>query len=139
MKTLLAIVLPILLIVMIAGMIRLHALENEASKENVFNAVNEWRINHGLKPIINNEFMCEIAKTRLSEVREDWSHSGFNAGRWCVDCVLGENLAAGFIYYSEVINAWERSPTHKAELERDYQYGCVETDGEYLVLNLGSW
>jgi uncharacterized protein YkwD len=139
MKTLLAIVLPILLIVMIAGMIRLHTLENEINNQNVFNAVNEWRVNHGLQPIINNEYMCKIAKIRFAEASNDWSHNGFNAGRWCSDCVLGETLARGFIYYPEVIGAWEKSPTHKAELEGNYQYGCVETDGQYVVLNLGSW
>jgi uncharacterized protein YkwD len=137
MKTLLVIVLPILLIVMIAGMIRLNAIENTVTKGGAFNAVNEWRIKQGLQPLKESQFLCGIANQRLPEIKRDFTHDGFMNKKWCEDCILSENLATTTGPEAELIKSWESSPTHREIMASSHTHTCIATEDNYVVQIFG--
>jgi uncharacterized protein YkwD len=98
----------------------------------LFNLVNAYRAKNGLKQMIWFHPLCEYSKERSSEIKTDFEHDQFLADsqsgllwKYCPDCSLaGENLAEG--YYSEeaILQAWINSPTHKDNLDGDWDIAC---------------
>jgi hypothetical protein len=93
------------------------------------------------KPLyIESQFLCDMASIRLEEIQINWSHEGFSAKRFCPkDCIIGENLARGYLTESMIIVAWENSPSHLYELNYPYKYFCVKSQNNYTVLTLGNY
>jgi uncharacterized protein YkwD len=148
MKTLLAVFIPILVFAYFLYkpnsqpvLLDLSSLPTKSpiTKDGLFTKLNKWRTNHGLGVLEESLFLCGVAETRLPEVKRDWSHDGFTGREFCDNCILGENLAKDMWSEEDVIEAWEKSTTHLEQLSTNYTHGCVETDGNIVVLNLGYW
>jgi uncharacterized protein YkwD len=114
-------------------------------------SVNEYRIRNGLNPLTLDQRMCNYADKRLGEIKDDWSHNGFNSdiskgylfSTLCIGCnVMGENLARDFFNEKDILNGWINSPSHKENLDRkEYKFGCIKS-GEsnrtwYTVMEFG--
>lgn len=101
--------------------------------DDLFQTVNEWRIKEGYQPHKKSEFACNVAETRLSETKINWSHDGFRYDRFCESCTISENLAKGFIFADRTLNGWLSSPPHRKALEADYTHSCIKCDSGYCV------
>lgn len=110
-------------------------------KSSVWDLVQRWRADNGLPMYQQNDRVCEIAQQRLNEVKTNWSHDGFRWERFCPngDCLLSENLARKFSTEQSVLDGWLSSSSHRANLQKDYQYACIATDGNYVVHILGNF
>ena len=100
----------------------------------LFNLVNDYRRKNGLNELLWYHPLCEFAKARSQQIKGDWSHEGYLKeategalySSICPECGLtGENLAKG--YYSEeaALQGWINSPTHKANLDSNWDWGCA--------------
>ena len=124
--------------------------KSSLTKDSVEQAINKYRAERGLNPLITYEPLCDLAKVRVYEIKTDWSHFGFekrsgeNSGdgtlykRFCdtdkLKCTfIGENLARDFTSTSSVLNAWKVSKGHNDNLLGDYNSQCVAIDGLYIA------
>lgn len=111
--------------------------------------INAFRQSQGLEPLGKWEPLCDFAKIRVYEIKEDFSHAGFeertiNFGegsvyeQFCdkdsVKCTrAGENLAKGYYESKEVVQGWADSPGHRKNMLGEYNVQCVAVDGGYVV------
>lgn len=107
------------------------------SAEKLEALVNEWRVSQGLQPLTHSDSLCKIALTRLAEVQANWSHNGFDASRFCKQCLLGENLARRYDAAEDVVTGWENSKTHLEQMSYSYTHSCVATQNGYAVQIFG--
>lgn len=118
--------------------------EYNVSQEKLWNIVQEWRKNNNQNVYIENEVVCKIADERLIETKKEWSHRKFLEDRderyakYPQYITFGENLAKGYSDEEEILKGWINSPTHLENLEKDYKYSCIRTDGNYVVHIFGN-
>jgi hypothetical protein len=99
----------------------------------LFNLVNDYRNQNGFSTLLWRHSLCEYSKIRSQEIVTDWSHEGFQDDsknnelfKFCPECVtLGENLAEGYHSEKDILNAWIASPSHKENLDGNWQWGCA--------------
>lgn len=97
--------------------------------------------------------VCKVAEIRLEQIKSEWSHKGFldkEANRsvrikayndlghtwenYLPKGMWRENLARGFTDRKKVYDAWQKSPTHRANLEATSTYSCLRFSDGYWVL-----
>lgn len=109
----------------------------------LFDKVNKWRIDNKLKPFTKTDRVCDSAKIRLYEIKSDFSHNGFISSRFCNSktegCIIGENLAKGNMTEDEILEAWLASPLHRENIEFNFVYSCIVTEGNFVVQHFGSF
>lgn len=108
--------------------------------DRLWNLVQDWRVSQGLNLYRKNDLLCQIAQMRVSEVKNDWSHSQFQEA---IDkflskypkkgVIVGENLAAWQYDDKETLDAWLRSPSHKKNLMSDFSDSCIVAKDSYVV------
>lgn len=100
----------------------------------LFNLVNDYRKKNGLSELLWYHHLCNYAKTRSQEIKTDWSHEGYLKdsaegtiySSICPECTrTGENLAKDFYSEKAVLQAWIKSPTHKENLDGNWDWGCA--------------
>lgn len=110
----------------------------------VVTLINEIRTKEGLKPLQMDNQLCEAAYVRATECDELFSHTRLD-GTSCFTAFdqagiddwtrRAENLAEDYDTPAEVVNAWMKSPTHKANIMNgEFEYigiGCVKV-GEHI-------
>lgn len=103
--------------------------------EQVFVMANQYRIENGLVPVVEDSRMCKYAEIRAKQIMVDWSHSGFsNDGgledKMCPECTFfGENLAQYYKTSTEVMIGWKNSNGHnKNILNPRWDIGCIVVD-----------
>jgi len=99
--------------------------------------VNAYRESMGLSTLKKSDRLCDIAKIRIVEVQENWSHEGFYAERFCKECTIGENLAKEYISEQSTLSNWIKSPSHREQMVTPYTHACVVTDKDYAVQIFG--
>lgn len=102
--------------------------------EDVLREVNTYRVSNNLKPLVTNKNTCKIAGIRVKEIQVEWKHK--IAGRFWGYWKLGENLARNFDSASGIVQAWDKSPTHREIMVDSYKYGCVACENNYCAFNL---
>ena len=107
--------------------------------------INNFRIENGMWELVRYEPLCELARIRVSEIKTDWSHNGFENRneeiytRFCnkdpIVCTgAGENLAKGdFTDEKDLIKGWIESPEHKDNILGNYNAQCVAVSETYYV------
>ena len=111
--------------------------------EQLWSLVNNWRTSEGLREYQKNELLCDIARSRIYQIRDDWSHDGFVPtvnrvfGNRYRD--IGENLATDMITEGDALTGWLWSSTHKENLLKNYRYSCIATDGRFAVQIFGNF
>lgn len=104
-------------------------------ENDLFEAVNNWRISQNLPPYKKSEATCDFAAFRAPQLKTDYSHNGFHEhlkdlpnGQYFGENILGDH------YYSDVsLNKWLNSPSHRKALEADYTHSCIKCDSGYCV------
>jgi len=111
----------------------------------LFNLVNEYRARNGLKQLVVYSPLCEFAKIRAEQIKNDWSHSGYDqaAGQGalfstvCPNCRrVGENLAKDYPTEETVLEAWTVASIHKSNLEGDWDWGCAVYSSDNFAIFL---
>lgn len=100
--------------------------------------VNQYRIANGKKPLEHSELLCKYARQRAYEIQTVWGHERFgNVAIVAMNkerkgtTMWGENLAKGYDISQEMVDAWIASPTHKDNLDFDFNESCVSCVGLY--------
>ena len=112
----------------------------------VFDLVNEVRIEYGLHPLEWDDRLYNTASVRAKEAVEVWSHTRPDGTRWTTlstpDILNGENLARGYSK-DQVVDAWMNSQTHKENiLRKEFVRGAIsvywsEFGMEYMCQHFG--
>ena len=106
-----------------------------ASSYDILADMNAYRTKYNLQPLEEDTRLCELAKLRTEEIKNDWSHKQFQPEidkMADMDGVFYENLARTF-EPKDVVWAWSMSKAgHKeAMLIPEMKYGCVAQSGDY--------
>lgn len=115
----------------------------------MWQVLNDWRAEEGLKPWIKDENLCQLAETRAKEMNQyvDYSHNRFNErftngeisktfNTWST---ISENIGTDFseknMLYGgfPIKRGWLNSPRHAEALRADYTYSCAACDKGYCV------
>lgn len=119
------------------------ALLNNKDESTLLALVSQYRVNRDLPPLKLSNTLCEFASVRADQIQTDWSHNGFftlssQEPYKTSFYFLGEVLARNLSTNQEILQGWESSPPHKAELDRpDYHHACVKMKGDFTVMNFG--
>jgi uncharacterized protein YkwD len=95
------------------------------SYEAIFN---NYRVQHGLEPLIFTSELRSLAQKRVIEIQTNFSHEGI------VKYNLGENIVMGVSSGQEALDIWDRSSGHKANmLNPQYTKTGYWRNGGYAV------
>jgi uncharacterized protein YkwD len=104
--------------------------QGNSNSEAVFQMVNDYRSQLGLKAFEKDERLCKIAEQRApqvnSELQNGTLHKGFkdlNLPYWA-----SENIAA-YSTIQQDFNFWISDYIHKKAIESDNKYSCVACSG----------
>jgi len=112
-------------------------------EQEIYELVNDHRDSIGLPALVLDSFIVEEARNHSLNMAKGitpFGHDGFNerAGRIFSELggeVVGENVAKG--NYPDAwsyVNSWLNSPSHKENIEKDYNYtgiGVAKADNNY--------
>ena len=120
-----------------------HPQTSETPNQNpnvvgLLNQVNQYRVQNGLRTVIENDTVCAFARVRVAEVRQNFDHNGFE------DRIKSGTLPyPGYARVTEnlaktsepenVVPMWINSPGHAANMREDTPYVCIVASGEYYV------
>lgn len=97
-----------------------------AKIEEVLRLVNEEREKYGVPSLILDQELLEGANIRARELPDSYSHTRpdgtncFTVLRYH-NAYKGENIAAGYVYSKDAMDAWMNSPGHRANiLSKDF-------------------
>ena len=100
--------------------------------------IQSWRLDNGLPPYTKDQKLCDLAQTRVKEIKNNFSHYGFDtkiptfcAKIHCRDAA--ENLSQKAISEQWALQGWLESASHAAALRKDFKYSCIATDGDSAV------
>lgn len=100
--------------------------------------INEYRVNHGLNPLIKEDVHYQVAAIRGNDIIYEYNNTGkishnlTRLGEFLVPYGItsNENLARGYTSIESCLNAWLRSETHvNTILKPDWEYTglCIIT------------
>lgn len=104
----------------------------------IMNAINGYRVAHGLSQVSTNDIVCDFAKTRADEISTNFSHDGFHqrlqnrALPYATYSLVTENIAET-PNYQNVVTLWENSPAHAENLRANTPFVCVEDYGNFYA------
>lgn len=104
------------------------------SERKLWQLINEWQTSQGFKPYIEDSRLCTLAKTRIAEIKTNWSHDGF----WqhkndFTHNGLAENLSKDWFTEEDAFQAWLDSPPHRKNLNDYYAYSCLRCEDNICV------
>src|SRR3989344_3152098 len=122
--------------------------QSSYSGEDLMQAVNKYRREHGVPELQLHSGLCQLASRRLGELinlGDLDNHAGFEsyfndhqitelAGPAITNAA--ENLASGYATAWEAVIGWDSSPPHRTFLLADgsYKYGCSAANMGFAVL-----
>lgn len=125
-------------------------VKGEITTEQIFEEVNQVRLEAGLAPLAHDSLLDVSADLRLDDMTEheyfshespvnhyhswDWIRvSGYSYG------IAGENLARRYDSAEETVEAWVASPTHLANiLNPEYTETGIAIEGDVIVQHFAS-
>lgn len=101
----------------------------------ILDLINRERFKAGLKPLSYRMDIQKASDLRAKEASVCWSHSRPDGTPYysADDRIYGENLAKGYKTPQEIVMAWMKSKSHRANiLNPDYKGACI---GECIAGN----
>lgn len=98
--------------------------------EKLFELTNKWRLENSLNSYVKSELLCSFANKRLEEIKNDFSHDGFDSKSqdFLVATkydAIGENIARDYINEEKTLKGWLNSPSHLKTLSDPYTDSCL--------------
>lgn len=112
-------------------------------ESTLWDAVNNYRSNHGLTAWAKDNILCAFVHKRLTQLNINGAldnHQGFHAqtSEYLSQKrfhKLAENTAQGYKSPKEIVNGWIGSlPHHALLLSTEITAACAETEGNFSVL-----
>lgn len=106
--------------------------------------IQEYKREQGLQPYMTDQTLCEIAESRLPDIKTNFNHDGMSAKAQILYQNsnfngMGENLAR-FDYTdtepneSLQLKMWLNSPKHRENLDNPFfTHSCLRCDQNYCV------
>ncbi len=93
--------------------------------------IGNYKQENNLQVPTKDESLCEVARARLGQITDDWSHDKFNGDwKWSLTAnkytQMAENLAKEQNDADSVMGDWKNSKTHNDVLLLNRPYACVE-------------
>lgn len=142
------------IIVIIVAILSLYHPQVAIAKPNlmipeIINMVNSERTRRGIAPLVENKVLSRAAQNKTNDEQKYnyFSHTspfGLSLRYWLKKegyqfNYAGENLAKNYTTAKEVVNAWMKSPTHKANiLDKDFKEIGIGVTGIYVAQYFGS-
>lgn len=103
----------------------------ELSSDKLWSLIQNWRLSAGFQIYTKDQRLCDIANDRVDDPKLD-HHQGFYDKYSNYPYVIQENLVTA---PSEelALNSWIHSQAHLETLQKNYQYSCLATKGNYAV------
>jgi uncharacterized protein YkwD len=105
----------------------------------IYNLVNQYRTDIGLKTLAFNPEMCAFAEQRVEEIQTDYSHAGFEKMVASEEkpfqyVYAGENIDEGSFNAGFSVRRWLQSSSHRENIESiNYTDTCVVVKNGYAV------
>lgn len=99
---------------------------------DAYENTNIYRASQGLPTLIWSERLAKDAIVRAEEIESLFSHTRPNKTDWYTvdsEYMYGENLAQGYSTSESVVDAWIKSPSHKANI----------VDTEFITCGISAW
>lgn len=120
-----------------------------SASASVLNITNEYRAQHGLQALTENESLNQSAQTKANDLcdRNYWSHDTPDGQPFHKSLTYkyeraGENLAKGHSTDEQTVQDWAASPGHDKNLKADWVHlgtGYSECGGKhYRVQHFGT-
>jgi uncharacterized protein YkwD len=105
------------------------------SSEKLMTLINKWRVSQGLQPYTESTTTCTVAKIRLQETQENWSHDGFVEAhnKYAPQSYMSENLSRDSSSEQITLQDWILSPSHFDNLKKDYPHSCLKCENGFCV------
>lgn len=117
--------------------IQAHALaiSGENPSYDILVDLNVYRAQHHLAPVEKNDELCSLARTRVAQIKTDWSHGQFQSELDKIPNMGGtfyENLART-LKPQDVVWGWSTSQMghREAMLIPEMKFGCVAQSGNH--------
>jgi len=104
-------------------------------EQTLWYLINYWRQTENLQPLKKDDFLCQIAQKRFSEIIVNFKHpSPQSFLQLCPQCRgMGEILATGQTEY-EILQSWLNSASHSAVLhDKGFTHSCIYTHGNTAI------
>ena len=102
----------------------------EIADRTLWSLIQDWRKNNGLRPYIEDQRLCDIAKDRSNDA---YTHQGLYDKYSGYPYVISENMVKlGFP--RDMLIAWLNSSAHLVNLEKPYIYSCVICDKQCVQI-----
>ncbi len=116
-----------------------QSLSDENSIQSyLLKEVNKYRSSKGLASVSMNTQVCDFAKTRAGEIASNFNHDGFSRKiesktlPYSSYSEVTENIAMTSSS-TDVVSIWINSSGHRANMEKDTPYVCIEKNGDYYA------
>ena len=104
--------------------------------------VNEWRVEKGYEPFIENDALCDVAKIRVKQIQVNFNHDiryvKMIHDREPFD-YMGENLAEGYNYERNMVWSWLASPSHRKNIANVFTHSCMVCEDNFCVQLFGGY
>lgn len=110
----------------------------DSKQQYILDQINAYRASNGLSSVRANSETCNFAKTRVSEITSDFSHTGFtnrinnHSLPYSSYHNVTENIAMNSDY-TQIVTMWKNSPGHAENMRSDTPYVCVSYSGNYYA------
>ena len=103
-------------------------------EETAMLTIQVWRSENNLPEYKIDSELCELAERRSFEISDNWSHDGFVGLIFSTEFrSLGENISREFEDPRELVQGWLDSPTHRENLDADFEYSCLRCNELYCA------
>jgi len=124
--------LKAIILVLFTSALSLNA-QGLSFEEEILNEVNIYRQSKGLKPLINNAMLSQIAQKHSRDMalgKVSFGHGGFKKRVKKIEKTIGlgataENVAYGYSNAKELVQGWINSPGHRKNMEGDYEFSGI--------------
>lgn len=115
----------------------------QIDEDKLWTVVNEWKYEEDGYSFSKNANLCEYADIRAKQIKTDWSHEGVKDFYPLIYSHgfhnAGENLGRDIVREDYLLNSWLNSPTHRANLEKNYTHSCIRCEDNYCVQLFASY
>jgi uncharacterized protein YkwD len=109
---------------------------------DILEEVNKYRVTNKMRPLMSNPKLQQAATDRAKSIYEnnDFTHGPVNGAKYKAFVknlgdydFIAENLARKFKTKRKMVEAWQKSPLHKANLLNAYDETGIGTYGDVTV------
>lgn len=109
-------------------------VQPDLDDRKLWSLIQEWRKSEGLKEYSEDNLLCNLSKSRLVEIQDNYEHRLFTQKDYSSMKTneLSENINLAFSE-EQTLDSWLKSASHSSALKRNYVRSCLRCENEYCV------